>query len=324
MREIAMKPALAVAAALVLGAGLTAAAPAPRAMVTFSEMKTWPRPKPSASIVYGGEPAQFVDLWLPAGPGPHPVVVMIHGGCWTKAVAGADLMNFAAQDLARRGYAVWNIEYRGVDEPGGGYPGTFEDVGRAIDLLRTEAPKHGLKLDRVIATGHSAGGHLALWAAARGRIPASSALYVANPLRLDAVLATGELGDLEELPRHSNGCGGADLVQRLVGPATATHPDPFTDTSPVRLEPFSARQILLHGGADAIAPAHFGETYRDGARKRGGEAELTVVPDQGHFDLIAPGTVAFEREVTLISGLFRLGRFGSESSAAKPAAAKPW
>jgi acetyl esterase/lipase len=110
----------------------------------------------------------IADLWLPDGAGPHPVVLMVHGGCWQKEIADRTLMNWAAEDLRKQGLAVWNIEYRGVDEEGGGYPGTFlEDVAHAADALRDQAGAYNLDLNRVAAFGHSAGGHLALWLAAR-------------------------------------------------------------------------------------------------------------------------------------------------------------
>src|SRR5580693_2503304 len=102
----------------------------------------WPdllgRPLPVATqkIAYGSDPLQFAELWLPDGPGPHPLVVMAHGGCWDSRVAKASIMNYLAEDLRRRGVAVWNLEYRGVDRPGGGYPGTFLDVADGADAVR--------------------------------------------------------------------------------------------------------------------------------------------------------------------------------------------
>ena len=82
---------------------------------------------------------QVADLWLPDGPGPHPTVLMVHGGCWQTEIADRRIMNWIADDLRRRGIAVWNIDYRGVDRPGGGYPGTFQDAAAAADALRAHA-----------------------------------------------------------------------------------------------------------------------------------------------------------------------------------------
>ena len=101
-----------------------------------------PMPAPGEKIAYGRGPMQFGELWIPEGKGPFPVVLMVHGGCWLSGVARLSIMNYAADDLRRRGIAVWNIEYRGVDRPGGGYPGTFQDVAAGADALATIAPAH--------------------------------------------------------------------------------------------------------------------------------------------------------------------------------------
>src|SRR5687768_17386072 len=141
-----------------------------------------PRPQPSVSLPYGQDPLQVVDLWLPSGEGPHPTVLMVHGGCWQTEIADRTIMNWIADDLRRRGIAVWNIDYRGVDR-GGGYPGTFLDVAAAADALSEQAPAHRLDLSRLVAVGHSAGGHLALWLAGRRRLPAGSPLRTPDPLQ---------------------------------------------------------------------------------------------------------------------------------------------
>ncbi|MBS0296448.1 MAG: alpha/beta hydrolase [Proteobacteria bacterium] len=274
-----------------------------------------PHPKGAIRIAYGAAPAQFAELWPPAGPGPHPVVILVHGGCW-QAQYGLDLMDWAAEDLRSRGVAVWNIEYRRLGEPGGGYPGTFQDVGQAVDLLRTQASKYHLKLDPVVAIGHSAGGHLALWAAARGRLPASSPLRVKDPLHIAAAISVGGLGDLET---PSDACDGAPTVRQLIGEPSAARPQPMSDTSPAYLEPFPARQILVQGTLDKVSPPAFGEAYRAKARARGGDAEVTVVDGQAHFDMIAPGTTAWDTVIRpLAIGQLRGGRFGGWGAAARP------
>src|SRR5665213_4091895 len=140
-------------------------------LIAATPLMDWPdllgRPMPHATerIAYGKGENQFADLWLPGGPRRHPVVVMVHGGCWRAGVAKLSIMNWAAEDLRRRGMAVWNIEYRGVDQAGGGWPGTFQDVAAAADALRGLAPTFHLEIARTVAFGHSAGGHLAMWLA---------------------------------------------------------------------------------------------------------------------------------------------------------------
>ena len=125
-----------------------------------------PRPEAQHRIAYGPGPQQFGELRLPDGAGPHPVVIVVHGGCW---LAEYDLgyMSSLAAALTADGVATWSIEYRRVGDDGGGWPGTFDDVGAAADHLREIAAEHELDLERVVAVGHSAGGHLALWLAAR-------------------------------------------------------------------------------------------------------------------------------------------------------------
>jgi acetyl esterase/lipase len=140
--------------------------PAP-ALMTWPDLLERPRPEPNRSIPYGSDSLQVADLWLPSGPGPHPTLLMVHGGCWQTEIADRRIMNWIADDLRKRGIAVWNIDYRGVDRAGGGYPGTFQDVAAAADALRQAAPKYDLDLSRLVAMGHSAGGHLALWLAGR-------------------------------------------------------------------------------------------------------------------------------------------------------------
>jgi acetyl esterase/lipase len=142
--------------------------------LTWPDLTSRPRPAGAIPFSYGADSLQQADLWLPAGHGPFPVVLMVHGGCWQTHIADRKLMDWVADDLRQHGIAVWNIDYRGVDRAGGGYPGTFADAAAAADQLRTVAPRHGLDLSRLVAVGHSAGGHLALWLAARPR-PGSTA-----------------------------------------------------------------------------------------------------------------------------------------------------
>jgi len=163
----------------------------------WPELLDRPRPKADARIPYGPDPLQFADLWLPKGKAPHPVVLMVHGGCWQTDIADASIMNYIADDLRAHGIAVWNVEYRGVDRAGGGYPGTFLDVAAAADALGKEGRRYRLAIGRVVVIGHSAGGHLALWLTARGRIERGSALYAAKPLPIAAAISMGGLPDLE-------------------------------------------------------------------------------------------------------------------------------
>ncbi|MFN3433178.1 MAG: alpha/beta hydrolase family protein [Sphingomonas sp.] len=247
-----------------------------------------PRPQADATIAYGDASLQRVDLWRPAGDGPHPVAVMVHGGCWQSAIADRRLMDWVAADLRAHGIAVWNVDYRGVDRDGGGYPGTFRDVAAAADALRDHGA--GLDLSRIVAVGHSAGGHLALWLAARHRLPPSSPLHAADPLRIDHVVSLGGLPDLEAVAASpDNGCG-TDVIARLVDPA---RPEPFADTSIPPLLPLGVPQDCINGREDRIVPYRFATDYVAQAAAAGDAVHLHTVAETGHVELIAPETPAW-------------------------------
>ncbi|WP_375271738.1 alpha/beta hydrolase family protein [Sphingomonas sp.] len=274
--------------------------PAPTAAfapLTWSDLTKRTRPTPDATVSYGDDSMQKVDVWLPRGAGPFPVVVMVHGGCWQTKIADRTLMNWAADDLRRSGVAVWNIDYRGVDRSGGGYPGTFSDAAKAADQLLVSAAKYRLDTRRVVAVGHSAGGHLALWLAARPRLPASSPLHSANPLKLAYVVSLGGLPDLEATARSpDNGCG-IEVVQQLVGTARR---DPFADTSVPRLLPLGVPQALVNGREDRIIPYRMATDYVARATAAGDRATLHTVPNTGHVELITPETAAWRTAKRLL------------------------
>ncbi len=267
----------------------------------WTDLYSRPKPKATAHIPYGALPQQFAELWLPDPPGPHPLVVMIHGGCWTKGVANLEIMNYAAEDLRKRGIAVWNIEYRGVDEAGGGYPGTFQDVAAGLDAVRAQAATYHLRLDKVVALGHSAGGHLALWAAARVKLPASSVLRAADPLKLSAIV---DLAGIPNLATDTNtACGGA-VITKLIGEATADRPDVYGDTSPARLVPLGAPQYVIHGASDDTVRASIGAAYAKTA-KAAGDVVYVSNPPGGHVEEIAPGTPSWDATAALVMRLVK-------------------
>ncbi|MEO5494755.1 MAG: alpha/beta hydrolase [Sphingomonas sp.] len=267
--------------------------------MTWGDLTARPRPSPQETIAYGPDDYQKVDIWLPAGSGPFPVVLMVHGGCWTTSIADRSLMDWAADDLRKAGYAVWNIDYRGVDRPGGGYPGTFLDAAAAADLLRDNAAKYRLDVSRVVAVGHSAGGHLALWLAARPKLPTDSPLRTPNPLPIAHVISLGGLPDLEQTAASpDNGCG-TDVVERLVGTGRA---DVYRDTSVPRLFPLGVPQDLVNGREDSIIPYRLATDY---VAKSKGAATLHAVPDTGHVELIAPSSPAWTETKRLIAHAFR-------------------
>ena len=272
-------------------------------MLTWPDLTSRPRDTPDATIAYGPDPLQVIDLWRPVGAGPHPVVLMVHGGCWQTSIADRRLMDWVAADLREHGIAAWNIDYRGVDRAGGGYPGTFRDVAAAADRLRSDAAAHGLDLTRRVALGHSAGGHLALWLAARHRIAADSPLHDPDPLRLDHVVCLGGLPDLAAVAASpDNGCGTAVIAQ-LTDQSRAA---PYADTSVPPLLPLGAVQDLVNGREDRIVPYRFAEDYVARARAAGDAIRLHTIADTGHVELIAPGTPAWAHARSLVkSALIR-------------------
>jgi acetyl esterase/lipase len=290
------------AAALAL---LATGAPAMAAPMTYAEFqaRVVQPPAPGPILAYGPDPLQHVELWRPSGKGPFPVVLMIHGGCWQTAVAKADIMHALAADLMKRGIAVWNVEYRGVDVPGGGYPGTFQDVAAAADMLGREGPKLGLDTKHVVAVGHSAGGHLAIWLSARPRIARTSMLWSAHPLPIAGVLSHGGLLDLEDAKVKASEACGADTIGRLVGPKTDAHPDVYADTSPVELAPSGVPQFIVSGDVDPISKPEYAQGYALIATAKGDQPITEDIPGAGHFELIAPTTPAWSYQLQLIGRL---------------------
>ncbi|WBH16829.1 alpha/beta hydrolase [Sphingomonas radiodurans] len=272
--------------------------------LTWKDLTSRPRERADATIAYGPDHLQKVDLWRPAGPGPHPVVLMVHGGCWQTKIADRTLMDWIAADLRRDGIAVWNIDYRGVDRTGGGYPGTFTDAARATDELTANAAKYNLDVRNVVAVGHSAGGHLALWLAARAKLPADSPLRTANPLKIAHAVSLGGLPDLEATAASpDNGCG-TGVVKQLVG---TTRTDPYADTSVPRLLPLGVPQTLVNGREDKIIPYSMATDYVARARRAGDRATLVTVPATGHVELVAPDSAAWAETKRIVHAALRLG-----------------
>jgi acetyl esterase/lipase len=266
--------------------------------MTWPDLTGRPRPEPDRQYRYGSDQLQVVDLWLPAGtPADRwPTVLMVHGGCWQSAVADRRLMDWACADLRDAGFAVWNIDYRGVDRSGGGYPGTFRDAAAAADLLRAHADDHRLDLSRIVALGHSVGGHLALWLAARPRLPIASPLAMVDPLPIAHVVSLGGLPDLAAVEASpDNGCG-TDVIAQLVGDRA----DRFADTSVPCLFPIGIPADLLNGREDKIVPARMAPDYADAARAAGDRVALHEIGDTGHVELISPGTCAWAKAVDLV------------------------
>ncbi|HVL29625.1 MAG TPA: alpha/beta hydrolase [Sphingomicrobium sp.] len=277
-----------------------------RTPVTFSQLLGQPRQSADHRLAYGADPLQFGELWVPKTGRRHPVIVLIHGGCWRADLPGTELMDYMAADLRDRGYAVWNLEYRRIGHPGGGYPGTFRDIAAGVDHLRALALQYGLDLRRVAVSGHSAGGHLALWAAGRDRLPAASPLRVADPLPVRGAVSLAGIADLSSYRETGpDACGGPSTIDSLVGIQGADGRDVFADTSPPSLLPLGDRQVVVSGALDHIVPPRFGQDYATAAATAGDAAASVVLEGAGHFELIDPTSAVWPRILSAYSDLLR-------------------
>jgi dipeptidyl aminopeptidase/acylaminoacyl peptidase len=222
---------------------------------------------------YGDHPSQVGELLLTDGPEPHPVVALVHGGCW-RSRYDLHLMDRLAADLAERGWAAWNVEYRRVGfRAGGGWPETGDDVSAAIDhLADVVAP---LDLARVAAVGHSAGGHLVLWAAGRhdARVP------------LTAVVGQAAVSDLEAASAQGV-CGG--MVDRLLGGRPGQVPDRYRAASPAARLPVQVPTLLVHGDRDDTVPVGMSRDFAAAAA-----CELVELAGEGHYEHLEPRSRAW-------------------------------
>ncbi|MEM9305609.1 MAG: alpha/beta hydrolase, partial [Pseudomonadota bacterium] len=226
-------------------------------------------------------------LWLPEGTAPadgHPVILFIHGGAWLSDWSKDYAESFCEQ-LTARGFAVWDLEYRRLGNRDGGYPGTFIDVGLGADHLRQLAERYPLDLDRVVAVGHSAGAHLALWLAGRHRIADGSVLHTAEPLPLAGVVSLAGVNSLEESLTE----GGRTDILRLVDAESAKAAGPrFEETDPGRLLPLGVPQALIVGSMDNDWRIAMSRNYRDAAREAGDRVVLDIPEGANHFDVVDP------------------------------------
>lgn len=252
------------------------------------ELLAMPQPAADSHFSYGDDPLQFAELRLPAGEGPFPVVVLVHGGCWL-AEYDVGHLRAMAQALTESGAATWALEFRRVGNEGGGWPGTFLDVSQGVDLLRTAAAAHPLDLNRVIIAGHSAGGHLALWLAARHKLPADSPLYRPDPLPIIGVVGLAPAADLELTFRNQT-CSGAS--QRLMGGTPEKFPQRYRDGSAAALLPLGMPQVIVNGAHDE-GWLTVSRAYQEKARSLNEEVRLIVPPDAGHFELVMPESSSF-------------------------------
>jgi acetyl esterase/lipase len=238
---------------------------------------------PATQIRYGPHPEQVADLRLPEGRPPHPVVVLIHGGGW-KDLWRRDIMEGLAVDLAQRGLASWNLDFRRVGPSGGGWPATFDDVDAGVEALRHH--RDLLDLERLVLVGHSSGGQLALTQAARCRRNGMSGLRL-------AVSISGVV-DLVEGARRGL-VGGETIVHRLLGGSPEEVPERYREISPLGLVPLGVPQLLVQGLLDYIPDlVDLNRLYFAAAVRAGDEVELVELEDVDHLGPIEPEQPAWE------------------------------
>ncbi|MFJ4687173.1 alpha/beta hydrolase family protein [Streptomyces sp. NPDC088789] len=250
---------------------------------------------PDVTAAYGDHPDQVIDFYTPRATEPAPLVVVLHGGAWRAAYDRRHITPFAGF-LAHRGFAVANVEYRrGADGPdsvgaAGRWPDTFDDVAAALDalpaLVREALP--GADPRRTVITGHSAGGHLALWAAARHLLPADTPWRTDRPAPLRGVVALAPIADFT-VAHKLDVCAGA-AVQLLGGEERFADRVPYAD--PARLLPTGIATTLVQGRTDDVVPHTVAEAYTEAAAKAGEVVGLTLLEEVGHFPLIDPAADA--------------------------------
>jgi acetyl esterase/lipase len=256
--------------------------------MTPEEMDALPSKAPDWRIAYGTDSNQYGELRVPAGTGPHPLVILIHGGCFKAAFAKAQYFGAIADALKADGIATWNIEYRRLGQPGSGWPGTYLDVGRAVDHVRAIAGEHQLDLGRIAIVGHSAGGHLATWAAARPRLKKTSDLYVPNPLPVRGVMdLAGPVDMTVNISGYEALCADP-VITSLMGGTPAEVPDHYSQASAIALLPLGIPQVLVLGSHEEFVPLSAVDAYVNAATTAGDHVRRILIPGAGHFEIASP------------------------------------
>lgn len=256
----------------------------------------------SLKLAYGNHPSQFGVLRLPHALKKCPVVVTIHGGFW-KAKYGLEGISSLDEDLTKRGYATWNIEYRRVGEPGGGWKGTFYDAVDSVNYLSRLEKDFPLDLSRVVVIGHSAGGHLALWLASRIDHPNQDKTGDSLQIPIKGVISLAGVSDLEKMWQTDVQNGIDSPVANLIGGTPKEFPDRYLFASPIEQFPMNIPQILFHGDSDADVPIELSLRYYRKGVDFNDPVDLMILPKTDHFMLIDPLTEAWDAVVRSLNKL---------------------
>ena len=246
-------------------------------------------------IQYGAGKEQFGELWLPSRAHA-PLVVFVHGGWW-KAAYDLGYGGFLCAALRAAGVAVWSIEYRRLGEAGGGWPATFQDVAAGYDFVGQLGEVYGVDLDRVVAAGHSAGGHLAFWLAGRHHIAAGSPIREPEPrIPMRGVVGLAgavDLGLTIELSGQSTFAHDRREVYGLMGGTPDEEPERYLAGDPGHLLPFNIPQVLLQGTEDDQIPGELPRRWAEKARRLGDTVVVTLIPRVDHFAVVDPESKAW-------------------------------
>jgi acetyl esterase/lipase len=249
-------------------------------------------------IHYGPDAFQFGDLRLPVSEAKRrvPLVVFVHGGWW-KSVYDLEHVGHLCAALKAAGVATWSIEYRRVGSTGGGWPMTFQDVAAGCDYVAMLAKGYPLDLNRVIAMGHSAGGHLAFWLAGRQHVPEMSPIDSPRPkVALRGVIALAGAVDLRltcDLSGYLTFAHDKHEVYNLMGGSPAEFGDRYRAGNPGDLLPLGVPQVLIQGSEDDQIPPELPGRWAEMARRQGDIVEVVMIPSADHFDVIDPQSKAW-------------------------------
>lgn len=259
-----------------------------------------PASAPTFTLRYGTAPKQFADLRMPAGRGPFPVAVVVHGGCYTQEFGSSRGTAGLADALTKRGIATLNVQYRITGDPGGGWPGTIRDVGAAIDSLRDLARHYPLNLDQLVVAGHSAGAQLALWSAVRSKLSPVSEIAVPDPLLPKAVVAIDGPATLAEFVGEDASQCGKPVIVPFMGGTPRQFPDRYRDASAQDHLPLGIHQYVVQAAfADLMQP------YVDRARRSGDTVTVYRPKDGKHFSIINPTQPMGQGTIALIQQAVR-------------------
>lgn len=265
-------------------------------LISVRQAVTQPQQAADHRINYGPHIFQFGDLRLPSTEGPHPVVVIVHGGCWT-ARYGLHLMDAMAERLAELGLASWNIEFRRVGQKDSAWPDTFDDVALALRYVDNLSDKYDLNTDRVILVGHSSGGHLVLWLAIQ---VASSKL--GSELTIRGVVALAPVADITAVAT-TEGYACRESLDGLMGGTYADYPQRYRAASPASMDNIDIPLIVVSGDQDDIIPSQHVQNFADAVKKTGNTVRHIVVSPSGHFEMITPAATVWAEIETVITSL---------------------